>query len=373
MLKKWLGAFCAALLLLSCACAETAEVVEVATQIGENYVRYPQLQGMENEEMQSAINDEIVLEAGISDRLLTLITLGENGSLRVDEQAFLLEDGIFSAVLSARGKLGRERDGHAYTAFAYDLSTGERLTLEALFTDVQAAVAKMEAIAEVSLSEEMSGYAEFSRITPLPLESFTLDERGITFWYPSEQFSLLSGYSGACQFTYEELDGLWQERFAPVKLSAQETAERIRESVVAGELPQTPVRMGQSMQEVVEAYRLVRTPDRFPGGRYFVLEDPLFRGTMVISDALESGYERSVVEGVQLRRGALHGLVIGTCTQTQWRDVLGEPEETVLFTQSMAYDYNLPSGQYDVYHYGENELRLHADESGVLCAAQLCK
>ena len=42
-------------------------------------------------------------------------------------------------------------------------------------------------------------------------------------------------------------------------------------------------------------------------------------------------------------------------------------------TENMAYDYNLPVGQYDVYHYGENELRLHADESGVLCAVQLCK
>ena len=73
------------------------------------------------------------------------------------------------------------------------------------------------------------------------------------------------------------------------------------------------------------------------------------------------------------RRGGLCGLLIGHTVQTQWRNVLGQPEKTVAFTENMAYDYNLPVGSYDVYRYGNNELRLYADENGVMCAVQLCK
>jgi len=371
MLKKWLAFVCTAALLFSCAFAEP-EIAEVATVIGENHVRYPQLKGMADAAVQSRINDEIVLLSGVTDHLVTLVTLGKTPwTLKVDYQAALMEDGIFSAVLSARGKMGRERDGHAYTAFAYDLASGDRLTLADVFTDADEAVARMEAIAEETLLEELSGYFEFSQLTPLPVDNFSLDERGITFWYPSDQFSLLSGFSGACHFTYEELDGLWQDRFQPEGVT--DAAAKIARSVEAGMLPQLPVRMGQSMQEIADQYRLLRTPDEFPGGRYFVMEDPLFRSALVISDALQSSYEQSVVEGIQLKRGGLHGLIIGTSTVEDWRKVLGQPEKTVDFTENMAYDYNLPMGQYDVYRFGENELRLHADEADVLCAIQICK
>lgn len=369
MLKKILSGLCALALLFSCAMAQTVEIKEISTVIGENYLRYPQLSGMADSQLEKRINDEIVLLSKVTEHMVTLVTLGQTPwNLKVDYKADVTEDGIFSAVLSARGKMGRERDGHAYTAFTYDLSTGERLALSDVFTNVEEAVERMEAIAEESLSEELNGYMEFSQIIPLPEESFTLNESGITFYYPREQFSLLSGISGACHFTREELSGLWQERFEPQKLSKADMAQAIRQSVAEGCLPQVPVKMGQRMQEVCDTYRLLRTPDEFPGGKYFVMEDPLFRGALVISDALES----KAVEGVQLKRGALHGLTIGTSTQEEWRNVLGEPEETIDFTENMAYDYNLPSGQVDIYHFGENELRLHADEAGVLCAIQIC-
>ena len=52
---------------------------------------------------------------------------------------------------------------------------------------------------------------------------------------------------------------------------------------------------------------------------------------------------------------------------------MGEPDETMTFTDSMAYDYGLPVGESDIYHFGEHELRLHADTDGVLRAVQLGK
>jgi len=372
MLKKWL--ICVLVLLIAVfaqAVAEEIIIREIATEAGENYVRYPQLSGMQDEIVQQKINDDIVVFSGVTNHMISLVTLVGQQTLNVDYEAYL-DDQIFSVVISAKGKLPKIRDGHAYTAMTYDLSTGERLTLDALFADVDAAIAIMEEKVVDTLSEELNGYLEYSDITPLPTDSFTLNEDGITFWYPAEQFSLLSGYSGACQFWYEELEGLWLEDPTP-EMTAEEQKAAIEHSVSAGEVPRIPVRMGDNMQEIADAYRLLRTPDEFPGGRYFVMEHPAFRSVMVISDSLQAEYDASVAEGIQLRRGGLHGFVIGETVQEQWRQVLGSPETVLTMTESMAYDYALCEGSCDVYHYGENELRMYADTSGVLYAIQICK
>lgn len=376
MLKKMLSCLLAVLLITSIAFAQEGgvEITELRTQIGDSVVAYPQLAGMADAAVQQAINDDIVLSSGVTDHLITLVTLGQSSvGLQVDYKAAVVDGRFFSVVISAKGsKVGGKRDGHAYSAMTYDLTTGSRVTLDELFTDAEAAVSHMEEIALDTLSDELNGYMEYSDITPIPRDSFTLDEHGITFWYPADQFQLLSGYSGACQFWYEELDGLWKAETTEV-LSDAEMAAAIAQSVSDGTLPHVPVEMGQPIPEVAAAYRLLREPDEFPGGRYFVMEDPAFRSVLVLSDALAGDDEHAVVEGVQLRRGGLHGLMIGHTTAERWREVLGNPDETIVFSENMAYDYNLPAGSCDIYHYGGNELRLHADEGGVLCAIQICK
>jgi len=372
MLKKLLCCLLAVLMMSSVAFAQDsgAEITELRTEIGENVVAYPQLAGMADAAVQQKINDDIVLSSGVTDHLITLVTLGQSSvGLKVDYKASITDERIFSVLISAKGsKVGGKRDGHAYSAMTYDLTTGERVTLHDLFADEEAAVAFMEEAALATLSDELNGYMEYSDITPIPRNSFTLDEHGITFWYPADQFQLLSGYSGACQFWYEELADFWNE-----EMPAAPDAQAIAQSVEAGEIPHVPVTMGQPIPEVTETYRLLREPDEFPGGRYFVLEHPAFRSVLVISDALAGDDEHAVVEGIQLRRGGLHGLLIGRTTVDDWRTVLGNPMETIVFSENMAYDYNLPAGSYDVYHFGSNELRLHADETNTLCTIQICK
>lgn len=369
MFKRMLSCLLAGLLMVSAAFAQEDVITELRTQIAENVVAYPQLKGLADEAVQQKINDDIVLSSGVTDHLITLVTLGQSSTgLKVDYEASIVGDYV-SVVISAKGsKVGGKRDGHAYSAMTYDLTTGERVTLDDLFTDADAAIAFMEETALATLSDELNGYMEYSDITPLPRDSFTLDEHGITFWYPADQFQLLSGYSGACQFWYEELADFWKG-----ETLAAPDAQAIAQSVETGEIPHVPVAMGQPIPEVTETYRLLREPDEFPGGRYFVLEHPAFRSVLVISDALAGDDEHAVVEGIQLRRGGLHGLMIGRTTVDGWRTVLGNPMETIAFSENMAYDYNLPAGSYDVYHFGGNELRLHADETGTLCAIQICK
>ncbi|MBR6569308.1 MAG: hypothetical protein IKK75_02530 [Clostridia bacterium] len=372
MHKRWF--LCALVLVLAFfaqAGAEEITISEVLTESGSNSVRYPQLAGMQDEAVQQKINDDIVLSSGVTNHMISLLTLVGQQTLNVDYDAYLDEE-IFSVIISAKGKLPQKRDGHAYTALTYDLATGERLTLDALFADVDAAVAAMEEKVVDTLSEELNGYLEYSEITPLPVDSFTLDEHGITFWYPAEQFSLLSGYSGACQFWYSELEGLWLND-PTTELTADEQKAAIEQSVSSGVIPHVPVSIGGSVREAADAYRLLRTPDEFPGGRYFVMEHPAFRSIMVISDAMQAEYDASVVEGIQLRRGDLHGLLIGQTAQTEWLELLGEPDETLIMTENMAYDYALSEGLCDMYLFGENELRLYADTDGILYAIQICK
>lgn len=382
MPRKLLIGLLALGLMLPCAHAQTPPTVQqTRTQIGENYVAYPQLTGMADETLQARINDDIVLTSGVTNHLVTLATLGNSPwGLQVDATVTLQNEAIFSACLSAKGKMPNGREGQAYTALTYDLQTGRHITLSDLFADVNAAVQWMEADAEESLTEELSGYMEYSAVTPLPQSNFTLDADGITFWYPSDQLFLLSGYAGACRFTYAELlpflktDGLpGLAGLIPKQLTAAQAKEAIVENAEAGKLPHVPVALGDNMTELVDAYRLVRTPDAFPGGRYFVMEHPAFREVLLISDAVQSGWEGSVLEGIQLRRGELFGLVIGSSTRNAWQQLLGTPAETLAFTPNMAYDYGLPVGESDIYHFGRYELRLHADEEGTLRAIQLSK
>lgn len=387
-MKKFFAALLALLLLTSGLClAETAPsqlaVEEIRTQIGNNYVSYPQIKDMEDIAIQTKINDDIVLSAGVTEHLLTLVTLGDSSwGLRVSYQVLMNRDGVLSLLIEAEGKMPGGRQGQTNTALTYDLSTGERLPLTALFVNSAAAVSTMEEWAEASLESEMTGYTEHNAVSPLPVDSFTLDEDGLTFWYAADQLQWLSGYSGACQFRYDELQSLLlaDQDGLPARLgllekalSPREAAELIAKSAAAGRLPHLPVALGDAIPQVTEAYRLSRTPDEFPGGRYFVLEAPAFRDVLVISDNLTGDDGHSVVEGIQQRRGGEAGLMIGTAVRQDWQAILGQPQETQTMSESMAYDYGLPAGQYDLYLFGENELRLYADENGVLSAIQLGK
>jgi len=371
MLKKTMLCLIAAMMLIfSQAYAEEITIQDTVTQIGESSVRYPQLNGMKDADVQQKINDDIVLSAGVANHMVSLVTLTGQQTLVVDYDAYLSED-MFSVIISAKGKLPQKRDGHAYTALTYDLATGERVTLDALFADVDAAVARMEEIVQESLSEELNGYLEYSDITPLPVGSFTLDENGITFWYPAEQFSLSSGYSGACQFWYAELNGLWKEELPAADAETRKAS--VEQLVSEGAVPQLPVKIGDNMQLAADEYRLLRTPDEFPGGRYFVMEDPAFRSIMVISDSLQQNYSESVVEGLQLRRGEFCGFVIGQTEREAWLELLGEADTVIAMSENMAYDYGLYEGVCDVYRFGGNELRLYADAESILRTIQICK
>ena len=360
---------------------DAVTIAEVATEIGENFVRYPQLEGMGNTALQQAINDEIVTEASIIQRLVTLPTLQQGSAgLQVTYTAYL-KNSLLSVVISAKGMMENLRSGHQYTALAYDLRSGERLQLSDFFTDPDAAVAWMEDQL-AGYADDLSIYLEHADVTPLPVDSFSFDDSGITFYYLYQQFALLSEYSGAIQFQYGELQSflIRESDFVPSLLDAvmpQYSDAQIKENIEAaaadGTLPTVPAALNDSLTDLIIAYRLVRTPDQYPGGRYFQLEAPQFRQVLLMSDALTSGWESSVVEGILSTRMNLYGIQTGVTTQERYRQILGEPEPSVALDSSMASDYGLPEGTMDYYTVSGRQLMLYTDTNGVLYAVRLSK
>jgi len=360
--------------------ATIPRVAEVAIEIKTNSIVYPQLEGLEDEAIQRFINDDIAEKAGIAMHLVTVSALREGGwGLHITYESFL-QNNLFSVVISAKGEMPNGREGQQYTALCYDLATGTALTPECIFTDAEAAIAWMEEQAEETLGEEVFGYLEKSSLVPFPAVNFSMDADGITFYYPFEQFAWLSGYSGACQFDYGELSDYirWDELtaltgFAKPIYDDTQAREMIEQLCAQGRLPRIPTAIGDNMTEIIAQYRLMREPDLYPGGRYYQLEAPQFRRVQILTDALEKGYERSQVLGFQVMRGELFGIHIGVTSQERWREILGEPQSTVVFSQSLAYDYSLPAGKGDYYIFGSYQLRLYADGSGRLHSIRLSK
>lgn len=357
-------------------------VRDVTVAMGENALHYPQLEGLESTQAQQAINSAVVEKANVAQRLVTLATLKPGGTgLQVSYEVYLQGD-VFSTVLSAVGVLDTLRAGQEYTACAYRLSTGEAITLADLFINPDAAVAAMEDILARTYLDELGSYAENASLSPLPVDTFSLNADGITFYYPAKQFSLVTGYAGAANFTYAELDGLLltdpqalpaTQGFLPQALSDAQIKAAVAYAASQGTLPHVPASLGDSMAGLIERYRLLREPDRYPGGRYCQLEAPAFRQVLVLTDALSGGFDHSAVNGLLTFRADLFGLRSGSTTQARWRQVLGEPDGTVAFDDSMAASYGLPVGTADYYDYAGAQLMLYADENGVLTAVRLTR
>ncbi len=357
-------------------------VREIVTQIGDNAIRYPQLEGLPDKAVQEAINSGIVEGAKIARRMVTLATLTQGGTgLQVRYDAFLKGD-VFSTVVDAAGIMENGRAGQEYSAFHYLLSTGESFPLDRLFADPGVAVSAMEETLLSSYLDELGSYVENASVTPLPVKNFSLNADGITFYYPKDQFSMVSGYCGAAQFTYSELlpyldqspEGLLaQLGLLPEPLTDAQAKAAILLAVKEGRLPHIPVKLGEPMKDVIGTYHLLREPDQYPGGRYCQMEAPQFRKTLVLTDALTGGYDNSVVTGLMSFRADLYGLRAGEATQERWRQVLGQPDDSIRFDESLALSYGLPVGTADYYNYENTQLLLYADAEGVLWAVRLTR
>ncbi len=372
-MKKCFVWMLALLLMVSAACAEP-EVQRKGLELGEAHVFYPQVTGMEDQALQEMVNAALLQHTGAEALLARLpLTMHSPSPLQAD-YSYCLAGDVLSVAMKAQGPVVNDRSIQVWYTANIDLTTGESITFADLFVDEQAARLAICDELEWEIAPQLSAHLRNSQLTPLP-ETFGISEAGLTLYYPMEQLSTLSDQAGTITFRWCQLlehlklgEGTVLNRIGAEKmLTLDETsAEAICTAVEGGMLPGIPVALGDSVQQAVDTYRLLIDPDLYEGGRMIQLEDGAFQGVYLLTDSLTDSWEHSVVQGIRADQMNLYGLMTGVTTQDEWRSVLGQPDATVEVDDVKAESNRILPGESDYYNYSGVQLRLHANDEGVL-------
>ena len=172
----------------------------------------------------------------------------------------------------------------------------------------------------------------------------------------------------------------WSEDGIPGRIGAaemvtltEESRDRIREMTESGQLPDIPVKPGDSVKEWTDRARLLNDPEEYAGGRMFALEGAAFRDVYVLSDKVSSHWDESRVQGIRADRGCFWGLCIGETAAEEWHMLLGEPDATATLDAEAAEAERTVPGTCDYYQYGNYRLQLHCGEDGILASVTLAE
>ena len=362
--------------------AEGAALEEKALELAGSSLRFPAVTGLEDGTLQDAVNARIREDLGVEGYVqrLNAVISDDARSIAVDWDGEILGD-VFSGLLEAESTVSSLRSSHAWTASNVDLRDGHEITLSELFTDEAEARGALESLLEETVAPELSPHIENRALTPLP-ETFRLERTGLTLLYGAEQLGTLSGRAGAVKIGWNEIRAYtdWSEDGIPARIGAdgmvnltEESAARLEETTAGGQLPDIPLKIGDSVKEWTDRTRLLNDPEEYSEGRMFALEGAPFRDVYLLSDALGSGWDESRVQGIRMDRGCVWGLCIGETAAQEWHMLLGEPDYTADLDEDAAeYARNVP-GTSDYYVFGDYRLILHADMDGILASITLAE
>ena len=349
-------------------------VKDVGLDLLGSSVHYPQLTGLDDEAVQSAVNAAIMEAGHINDRLTRMAMLS-NAPVKLNvSYQYTLEGRVFSCVILADGAVTNSRATQVWSTVNIDLRTGEAITFADLFRDEDEALAFIAAYLDEQVVPELSAHLAAGSLTPVP-EDFTISPTGLTLYYDIDDFRTLSDKAGTVTLLWTELrdhlrldmTDVLSDLYVPLHLELEiASGDTLAEDLAGGAFDGVPAALGQSVQELVDRYALLTDPDIYEGGRMIALEDGAFRQVWLLTDALSEDFGRSVVQGIRADRLNFRGLCTGYTTVAMWRDALGEPDATLSVDESRADSWRIVPGTSDYYTFGDFRLRLHADESGVL-------
>ena len=378
MKHRILAIFLVLMFSLTFSLAEEVAVTDVGLDLLGSSVHYPQLTGMADEALQARVNAAIMEKGRINDRITRMAAL-MNAPVKLNVSYSytlnaILEGGVFSCAILADGAVETSRATQVWSAVNVDLRTGEEITFTDLFIDADEATTFIENYLDEQVAPELSAHLAAGSLTPVP-ETFTISSTGLTLYYDIDDFRTLSEKAGTVTILWCELREYlkWGQTAVLMAINAnqhialgEDGALYIPEAVQAGAFDGIPATLGQPMQELIDRYALLTDPDIYEGGRMIALEDGAFRGVYILTDALTDDFDRSVVQGIRADRLNFWGLCTGDTTIDWWREVLGEPETTLVVAEERAESWRIVPGTSDYYTLGDYRLRLHADESGVL-------
>lgn len=387
MMKRILM-LCLALMLGCSALAQSPEaaqgpaVRDVALELLGSSLHYPQLTGLADPSTEAAVNQAIMAAGQIEQRINRMAMLMTAPVKLNVSYVHTLAGSVFSCAILADGAVETNRASQEWRTITLDLTTGEAIPFDALFTDAQAARAHIGEYLQREIAPEQSAHLEAGELLPLP-ESFLLTREGLTLYYPIRQFATLSGRAGTVTLLWTELrEWLDLSEGSPlhalgvqdtITLDEADSRDDIAAALAEGGFPGVPAVIGQSVKELTDRYAQLTDNELCEAGRMFILEDGAFRRVWVITDALTDSWNQSTVSILRADRLNLKGLCTGHTTMDAWRAVLGEPDATVVTGEAAADMWRIVPGTSDYYMLGSYRLRLHADEAGVLRSVFLMK
>lgn len=253
-----------------------------------------------------------------------------------------------------------------------DLTTGMPIAFDALFDDPDAAAAAMEAIIERDYLEEMNVYVEEADLLPLPRESFSFDETGLTVYYGDDRYRTYDGNGGYVTFYWYEIAAYIGEESPVYALSRPQEADaqaiRYADGYFGG---YRLLGLYEPLGKAMLAYNLTDEPDYTADSILYPLSAPQLRGMSVeIPKYAETEEEETPISAVRHSRISWHGLTTGETLREQIVELLGEPEATILYDEDDASDMMLEPGESLLYSCesscGSMVLEAHLDGDGVL-------
>ncbi len=235
--------------------------------------------GPHTEKINNAIREKMNLSA-----YQKVLQLGAGSiGLQVDWEGFVKGD-ILSLVVSCNGKMPVGRPSQVYYPMNFDLKTGEEITFDTLFSDVNGAKTYIEEVLENEIQESLSTHLENASLFPVPYDRFNLDVMGgITLWYEKEQLSFLSGYSGAVHFRYSELENWLSTKNDSItdRILSNDTKVCYLNGCQARNF------IGHTVEDMQKAYRFTVDSEYYPGGACYEVENAEMRGTLILTDENE--------------------------------------------------------------------------------------
>ena len=363
----------------------------------DSFVRYPVFV-TEDEALAPAIervNQAIEEKAHISAYLQLLSTVSPGGAgLRMDYETGLsfsvrlepsfhveLHDWYVSLLFSAEGKMLSGRPSQVYYPMTFNLRTGEEIAFDQLFSDPAGAKAYMESTLEEDIEPTLSTYLENNQLFPVPYDRFFLDSWGhVVIVYENSQLSFLSGTSGAVSFRYTELSD-WLDQssdgviahfpyWSQTQRTEEESLQTLWNTLKQGYLVacgDAEVRLGAALPPILGRLHATTDSGYYPGGIYYEVENPYFRGALLISG--ESGES---VNGLQTSQWDLGGIQTGKTLLSDAEKYLNaEPAARVSLDETAAESYRVCAGAASVYLLEDQNgkpltFTLYADENGVV-------
>lgn len=322
--------------------------------------------------MQAVIDANLLLSTRFPvAQYLIAMNRASGGGQGICQTLRLYQDGKTASIAVLwQGEQADGTIGSSVQSLTLDLETGSEVTLDMLFSDPEKAIAQMEAIVEESVASGLSDYMEYADLLPMPQDSFSYDEHGLTVYYPQERYLYFSGRSGAVHFAWHEIDHLIAEDSPVYAISRPKPADAlgIAEQMTTGKLPGAlKFGLGDRLGDALDAHALLADPDYTRESLVYQFEDEALRGfALEIPKYAETDEEETPVSAVRSNRAELFGLVTGETGRALAVSLLGEPEQTRTFDGEAAADMMLVRGESLLYGLGGHVLQLHFDDAEIL-------